>query len=197
MALWNVNVGVYVEFENKDGLPKNYNKALDIIGDSDFICFVHDDWHMSDVGFFDKVINSEFDLIGVVGGLQYGVPLDYETRPFLWTEACMGKASGFVQHVLPDKRYFPSSYGIAPSPVVWLDGQCLIMGKKAIGSGLRFDEQFDFDFYDGDICFSARKLGLKVGTAPILSTHASMGQGMMGHKEKYIESQKKFVKKWF
>ena len=129
--------------------------------------------------------------------MQYVVPSDWQTRPFLWTSACGGKASGFVQHVLPDGRFLPSSYGPAPSPVVWLDGQCLILNKKAIESGLRFDEQFTFDFYDGDICFSARKMGLSVGTAPILATHQSMGQGMMGHKEAYLDAQRRFVEKYF
>lgn len=186
-----------IEYENKEGLSKVYNKAIEKHKDADFICFVHDDWFCNDFKFFDKVYESKFDVIGVVGGLQYCVPHDWKERPFLWTAACGGKASGFVQHVLPDGRFFPSSYGPAPSPVVWLDGQCLIMNKKAIEAGLRFDEQFTFDFYDGSLCFDARKLGLSVGTAPILATHQSMGQGMMGHKEAYLDAQRRFVEKYF
>lgn len=161
--------------------------------------FVHDDWMCNDVEFFDKVRRSEFDLIGTVGGLQYCVPSDWETRPFLWTEACQGKASGFVQHVHPQypNLYLPSSFGVAPLPCVWLDGQCLIFTRKAIESALTFDEDFAFDHYDGAVCFRAREKGLKVGTAPILATHASAGQGMMAHKDAYMESQKLFIKKWF
>ena len=197
MTLTDVDVRVWVFFDNHDGLSQVYNKALDNIENSEFVCFVHDDIWLNDVFFFDKVINSKFDVIGVVGGLRYSVPWDWETRPYLWTEAAQGKASGFVLHVLPDGRFLPSSYGVAPSPVVWLDGQCLILNKKAIEAGLRFDEQFTFDFYDGDLCFSARKMGLSVGTAPILATHQSMGQGMMGHKEAYLDAQRRFVEKFF
>lgn len=192
-----VSVDVWVEFQNTAGLSQRYNEFLDKGLDYSAIGFVHDDWLCNDFKFFDKVYESKFDVIGVVGGLLYSVPWDWETRPYLWTEAAQGKASGFVLHVLPDGRFLPSSYGPAPSPVVWLDGQCLILNKKAIEAGLRFDEQFTFDFYDGDLCFSARKMGLSVGTAPILATHQSMGQGMMGHKEAYLDAQRRFVEKYF
>jgi len=81
--------------------------------------------------------------------------------------------------------------------VVWLDGQCLILNKKAREAGLRFDEQFDWHFYDGDLCFSARRMGLSVGTAPILATHGSMGESMLKDREAYLDAQRRFVKKYF
>lgn len=199
MTLDDVHVKVYVEFENKNGLPKVYNMAIDNICDSTFIAFVHDDIWINDVFFFSKVINSNFDVIGNVGGLQYIPPEDWKERPFLWTEACRGKASGFVLHKHPnhDDMFIPSSFGLSPLPCVWLDGQMLILNKKSILSGLRFCEDYTFDFYDGSLCFMARKMGLKVGTAPILATHESCGQGMMAHKDAYLESQRRFIEKWF
>lgn len=96
MTLGDVLVKVYVEFGNKEGLPKVYNNAIDNIEKTDFTVFAHDDIWLNDAFFFDKVINSKFDVIGVVGGLRYSVPWDWETRPYLWTEAAQGKASGFV-----------------------------------------------------------------------------------------------------
>ena len=48
MTLSDVDVRVYVFFDNHDGLPTCYNKALDNIKDSDFLCFVHDDWTLLD-----------------------------------------------------------------------------------------------------------------------------------------------------
>lgn len=198
MTLGDVLVKVYVEFGNKEGLPKVYNNAIDNIEKTEFTIFAHDDLWLNDALFFDKVINSKFDVIGNAGGLQYVAPVDWNTRPFLWTEACRGKASGFVLHkhpTLPD-MFLPSTFGLSPLPCVWLDGQCLVLNRKSIERGLRFDEQFTFDHYDGDMCFTARKLGLEVGTAPILATHLSCGQGMMAHKEQYMDSQRRFLDKW-
>lgn len=194
-----IDVELDIHYGNTSGLPTVYNKAIDNSTDFDFIAFIHDDVWINDVFFFDKVINNKFDVIGNVGGLQYIPPKDWMTRPFLWTEACRGKASGFVLHKHPnqDDMFIPSSFGPSPLPCVWLDGQLLILNKKSILSGLRFCEDYTFDFYDGSLCFMARELGLTVGTAPILATHMSCGQGMMAHKDVYLESQRKFITKWF
>ena len=56
MALDDVLVKVYVEFGNKDGLPKVYNNAIDNIENSEFVCFVHDDITIRDALIFDKII---------------------------------------------------------------------------------------------------------------------------------------------
>lgn len=191
-------VDTEIIYENKRGLSECYNEAINKHLDSDYCCFVHDDWTCNDFEFFKKVQESKFDLIGTVGGLQYCVPSDWQTRPFLWTEACQGKASGFVLHKHPIQEglFLPSSFGIAPLPCVWLDGQMLILSKKAVNSGLRYDEDFQFDFYDGSLCFRALDLGLSVGTAPILATHESCGQGMMAHKGQYLQAQKHFIQKY-
>lgn len=195
----NIDVELDIHYDNHVGLSKTYNISLSNSMDLDFAAFVHDDVWINDHQFFSKVINSKYDVIGNVGGLRYVVPSDWETRPFLWTGACGGKASGFVLHKHPtDKNTFiPSSFGPSPLPCVWLDGQMIIFNRKALESALVWDEEFDFDFYDGSLCFRARQKGLKVGTAPILATHESCGQGMMAHKDLYMESQRKFIKKWF
>ncbi|MEJ0071989.1 MAG: hypothetical protein WDO24_28350 [Pseudomonadota bacterium] len=44
-----------------------------------------------------------------------------------------------------------------------------------LARGLRFDENFDFDFYDMDFCRQAETKGLRMGTAPISVQHASFG----------------------
>lgn len=153
-----IDVDLDINYSNTSGLPRIYNKALSNSTDLDFIAFIHDDVWINDHMFFHKVISSRFDVIGNVGGLQYIPPADWRTRPFLWTEACCGKASGFVLHKHPKYQdmFIPSSFGPSPLPCVWLDGQMLIFNRKSILSGLRFDEDFTFDFYDGSTCFRAR-----------------------------------------
>lgn len=192
-----IDVELDIHYDNTSGLPTVYNKAIDNSTDFDCIAFVHDDFHLLDCFFFDKVINSQFDVIGVAGGLEYNPPPTWKSCPFLWTSACNGRASGSVWHKLPDSRLFPSCFGPAPSNCVWLDGQCLIMNRNAIDKGLRFDPMFIFDHYDGDFTFRARQLGLNVGVEPISCYHESAGQGMMAHKEEYLESQRRFISTWF
>lgn len=186
-----------IHYNNTSGLSSTYNKAIDNSTDLDIVCFVHDDFHLLDCFFFDRVINSKFDIVGVAGGLEYNPPPTWKSCPFLWTSACNGRASGSVWHKLPDSRLFPSCFGPAPSYCVWLDGQCLIMNKKAIDKGLRFDPQFTFDHYDGDFTFRARQLGLNVGVEPIACYHESAGQGVGTHIEQYMDSQRRFIEKWF
>ena len=198
MTLDDVHVKVYVEFENTQGLSQRYNEFIDYCkGNYSYLTFIHDDFHLLDCFFFSKVINSKFDVIGVAGGLEYTPPPTWKSRPFLWTSACNGRASGSVWHKLPDSRLFPSCFGPAPSHCVWLDGQCLIMNKKAIDNGLRFDPMFTFDHYDGDFTFRARQLGLNVGVEPIACYHESAGQGVGTHIEQYMDSQRRFIEKWF
>ena len=56
MTLDDVLVKVYVEFGNKEGLPKVYNNVIDNIEDSEFCCFAHDDITIRDALIFDKII---------------------------------------------------------------------------------------------------------------------------------------------
>ncbi len=56
-----------------------------------------------------------------------------------------------------------------------LDGLFLAVSMQTLISAkdLRFDEQFDFHFYDLDFCRSAGKKEVSMGTWPISVTHAS------------------------
>ena len=160
--------------------------------------FAHDDIWFNDHMFFDKVISSNFDIVGAVGGCYWGIPSGFpiDAKPLIWTTATCGKgASGFMNHDLKNGYFLPSSYGVAPQQTMTLDGSIIIFTRKAIQSGLRWDEQFSFHFYDMDICFSAHRLGLKVGTANILLTHESVGGSVV--QPEFLASQRKFIKKWF
>ena len=199
MTLAEADVKVWVEFGNKDGLSTVYNKALTNIEKSDYLVFTHDDITLNDAFFFDKVINSKFDVIGAVGGKAWGIPggFDLEHRPLIWTVATCGKgASGFMLHDLHTygDHYMPSSYGYAPLETMTLDGSIIIFTRKAVEKGLRWDEGFGFHWYDMDICAQAHKLGLRVGTAPILLTHGSVGASVA--QPEFMKGQRRFVEKW-
>ena len=193
-----IDVELDIHYGNTSGLSYTYNKAIDKSTDFEFIAFIHDDVWINDVFFFSKVINSKFDVIGAVGGCYWGVPKGFpiDEKPLIWTTATCGRgASGFMNHDLKNGCFLPSSYGVAPKETTTLDGSIIIFTRKAIQSGLRWDEQFNFHFYDMDICFSAHILGLKVGTANILLTHESVGGSVV--QPEFMESQRKFIEKWF
>lgn len=205
-----IETKVCVEYNNKVGLSTVYNKFLDNNPDCDFVVFLHDDLWLNDVLFFDKVIDANkangYDVIGVCGGKKWS--LVDAAKPNIWTRATSGAgASGFMIHApTPEfanesqsyngRSYAASNYGFSPSKTLTLDGSILIMSKKAIDAGLRFDEQFGFHFYDMDFCITAvKKHKLVVGTAPFIATHESLGQSVA--QPEFMEAQKKFVAKWF
>ena len=206
MTLDDVHVKVYVEFENKNGLPNVYNKAIDNSTDFDLVCLVHDDIHIRDCEFFQHIIstmNMGADVIAAVGSTFYGVPqgFDIDHQPLIWTKAACGHpCSGFMLHTIRDKQgnntnlVLPSSYGVAPQQILVSDGCFMCFTKKAIQSGLRFDTNLRYHWYDIDCSLQANQLGLKMMTAPILLQHDSMGQSVV--QPEFMEAQKYVLNKW-
>ena len=58
---------------------------------------------------------------------------------------------------------------------------------------MRFDERFDFHFYDLDFCRTARQAGLSIGTWPIAMTHQS--KGAFG-SDGWIDGLARYRAKW-
>ena len=61
-------------------------------------------------------------------------------------------------------------------------------------SGVRFDPQLDFHFYDLDFCRSAEIANLKLGTWPIAITHQSSGGSV--HSDAWLRARAFYLKKW-
>lgn len=205
-------VDLDIAYGNTDGLPTVYNRSIDLDSRDphDFIVFIHDDIWPSDVFMFDKIseASKDFDVIGVCGGkgwTQYG---DGHT-PIIWTHAAKDSGlSGFMAHaadesssrVRHDAAYrgrsvFSTNYGHSPSRTLTIDGCFMCFTRNAVDSGLRFDENFRFHFYDMDMCFSAYVMKLKVGTAPVLLMHESLGYSVA--QPEFLEAQSRFLAKWF
>lgn len=208
-------VDVEIIWENKDGLSTVYNRVLedsvkDELKKDDFVIFMHDDIWLNDVLVFDKIfdISDKLDVIGVCGGKTWTYKNTENGKPIIWTVAsAQAGASGFMLHGASiswnpnlhdmdyEKRsFFSSNYGSSPSRTLTIDGSFMCFGRKAIET-LRFDDQFKFHFYDMDVSFSAYVKGLKVGTAPILLSHNSLGESVA--QPSYMEMQRKFLDKWF
>lgn len=197
-----IQVDAIVFYDNSEPLTKCYNRAIDEIRRVEieiptFAVFLHDDIGLADCDLFHKIIESEWDVIGAVGGKGWFIPSGFDARncPLIWTVASNGRGmSGFMLHH-HDGKYMPSSYGETPARTITLDGCFIVLTGKAMQKGLRYDCDFAWHFYDMSLTLSAHRMGLKVGTAPLLLQHESIGESV--RQPSFLDSQKKFLKKYF
>jgi hypothetical protein len=85
-------------------------------------------------------------------------------------------------------------YGPTPRDCQLLDGLFLAINTaKLVEKAVKFDEQFDFHFYDLDFCRECLKRKLKLGTWPISVTHAS--GGAYGSPE-WESAEERYLLKW-
>ena len=162
---------------NQTGLPAAYNRFITEELREHLLVFVHDDVWIEDLFFSDRIRAAldTFDVAGLAGNrrLLPGAPawhlkndaMEWDTE-FLSGVVCHG-AQPFGA---------ASVYGPTPAPVQLLDGALIAARASALlDAGVRFDERFDFHFYDLDFSRQANAAGLRVGTWPIAVTHASGG----------------------
>lgn len=174
------NVELMLYADNRAGLSKVYNMALDEArADPSVMIFAHDDLHLIDFYWLDKVYQAleVFDIGGLAGN-KTRVPAQ-PSWLFPDTSFKIGNLadlSGIVAH----GRQFPPSnlsvYGAPRQQVKLLDGLMLFAHSETlVRNDLRFDERFDFHFYDLDFCREAEKRGMTLGTWDISVIHESMG----------------------
>ena len=186
---------------NKEPLSKVYNGVLDQDKDSDFVLLSH-----ADVSFDVKAViaqleslNGKYDLIGMCGCAKISVgqsPLNWFCGSIPYPEhrwGCVthGELGGHM-------TFFSSHHpDVADHEVACIDGLCIIFTRKAIDSGLRFDESLSpFDFYDTDISMQAvLKYKMKVGV--IVRTelqHWSVGRSIL--TQDFLKNEEAFRAKW-
>jgi len=189
-----------VAFQNTAGLSVVYNRAIEAPDDAEILVFIHDDVWIDDYFFAERIKTSlqNFDIIGVAGNRRrvarqpswlFGAP---------GPDNVFGKDrenhSGAVAH---GKMPFGSVdyYGETPAECELLDGVLLAAKRDVLRcSAVRFDERFDFHFYDMDFCRSARAAGLVLGCCAIAITHASVGPGL--GKPDWRRNYRKYLEKW-
>jgi hypothetical protein len=166
--------------ENDRGLPGLYNKAIDESAkDGAALLFMHDDLHLCDFHWADRVRQGlgAFDVIGLAGNRRR-VPrqpgwlfLDERLTP-----DNRENLSGAVGHGRGLPLDTIDVFGPSGQPVKLLDGLFLAVGSETLrAKSIRFDERFDFHFYDVDFCRQAENAGLRMGTWPISVVHESSG----------------------
>jgi hypothetical protein len=183
---------------NSAGLPTLYNLALrEAATDPAILIFAHDDMYLCDFFWPSTFLAglAVFDILGLAGNKRR-VPsqpawafVDTDLR---WDHA--ENLSGIVGH----GAGFPPSkvaiYGPPCQEVKLLDGLMLIVRSETLlSSGIRFDERFDFHFYDMDFCRQAELRKLRMGTWPITAVHESLG--VFGTPQ-WQAAYKRYLEKW-
>jgi len=105
----------------------------------------------------------------------------------------------FLSGIVGHGKGFPpaqlSNYGPPLQEVKLLDG--LMIGCRSqtlLDSHLRFDERFDFDFYDLDFCRQAEGKQLKMGTCAVSVVHESPGN--FSESERWHKAYAVYLDKW-
>lgn len=191
------DISIRLFFNNRQGLSSIYNAALRE-SEADHVVFLHDDVWINDEQLPEKVIESlrRFDITGVAGNVRR-LPhqpawlfLPSQGEAFLWDTAHL---SGAVSHGSPGNSKL-ETYGPTHVRCELLDGVFLAVRRdKLLASRVFFDERFDFHFYDLDLCRSARRMGLTLGTWPIHLIHQSIGN--FGSPD-WHKGYQRYIQKW-
>jgi GT2 family glycosyltransferase len=164
---------------NSCGLPEIYNIAIEeSANDPALLVFAHDDLHVLDFHWYTRLTQAiqSFQIVGLAGKKH----LEPRQKTWWFDEQfrCYShdKLSGVVAHGTgypPDGITF---YGPVPQQVELLDGLLLACHSATmIDAGLRFDERFDFHFYDMDLCRQAALMNITMGTCELSVVHESVG----------------------
>lgn len=185
--------------QNKAGLPSIYNRAITPALRDAVLVFVHDDVWIDDVFFVQHLLQglAQYDVVGLAGNrrcLPEAPAWSFKNDGMAWDSDYL---SGVVCHG-PKPFGPPSVYGPVPSEVALLDGVLLAARcSTLLDAGVRFDERFDFHFYDLDFCRTARAAGLRLGTFSSGVTHVSGGSfgspswraGLQRYRQKWPVTQ--------
>ena len=170
--------------ENEAGLAAVYNGALQqAIEEDGILLFVHDDVALLDF-YWPQTLEralGRFDIVGLAGN-RCRSPM----QP-TWGHVVGADADGALQWddlnnlsgAMAFGPEFPCHIGYFGPPdqeCKLLDGLFLAVRTETLRrTGLRFDQRFDFHFYDMDFCRQAEAAGLTMGTCSISALHASPG----------------------
>ena len=174
------NVELQLFDNNTRGLSSIYNAAIEEAKQRPAILvFIHDDVWLNDFFWTERIRESlaRFEVVGLAGNLRrvphqpawaFATPdLQWDERKYL--SGTVGHGTGFPCNTT-------STFGPSGQECKLLDGLLLIADSDTlVKSGLRFDEQFKFHFYDMDFCRQAELKGLRMGTWPLSVVHESGG----------------------
>ena len=200
-------MSVYNDFisDNNNPLPNLYNSILDSslnpnthTCDFDYIVLSHADVKFNPISFINHLIwiDGRYDMIGLAGTKNLNAsasPLNWYVGSKQFIYSRYGDVTMIDQNDR-EVRCFYNQYkpDVKDTEVVCIDGLCIILSKKLIERGFRFDTGIsDFDFYDTGASFKCLfEMKAKVGVMIEPVFHASGGSGILDSK--FLEDEKKF-----
>ena len=184
--------------ENKEGLPVVYNRSIEKAATNPAILvFTHDDIYLSDFYWADRLLNglNQFEIVGVAGNkrrLPEQPAWAFIDDELTWDD--QSHLSGIVAHGLEFPYRTLSIFGESCQEVKLLDGVFLACRSEVLQTNnLKFDERFDFHFYDIDFCRSAEAQNVSMGTWSISIVHESGGS--FGSSN-WIKNRDEYFSKW-
>jgi len=185
-------VRLHVSAQNRDSLALAYNPAIEQVAPEDILIFVHDDVSIDDWYFSQRLTEGlqQFDIIAVAGNTrrqpkQESWIINPDNR-----QHDLKFISGAIFHGRENIHYF----GPSPAAIQLLDGVFIACKAATLQtSGVRFDPQFRFHFYDTDFSRSCQQAGLSMGTWPIALTHMSAGKWQT---PEWDEAFQAYLAKW-
>jgi hypothetical protein len=154
--------------ENTAGLPLIYNSVIEATkNDPSILIFLHDDVYICDFLWLRSVFQGlkKFDLLGLAGNkrrLSRQPSWAFIDEEFTWDEG--QNLSGIIGHGSGIPDYNISAFGEPGQAVKLLDGVLLACQSQTLHAhDIRFDERFDFHFYDLDLCRQLESQAIKNG----------------------------------
>lgn len=190
-------VDIVLYSENKVGLSKLYNMAIKSYLDSDCIfLFMHDDVLLIDFHWARHLYSGlkNYDIVGVVGNKRRlsGQP----SWAFINLEGKFDEQENFSGIIGHGDGFPPKSLDVYGTygEVKLIDGVLIATTSENLKcNDLKFDELFEFHFYDLDFCRAAEVKKMKIGTIPISMIHQS-GGGYSNNS--WLSSYQKYLNKW-
>jgi hypothetical protein len=191
----------YVEIINNiTPLTKLYNQEIEKSKTYDYLIFMHGDVNVDLTHMIEhiKQCSSKYDVMGLCGCQK----LNTSYSPLNWFTGSSHFPDGRYGCVTHSEDNSGTSFfnykhpNVTDIPVSCIDGLCIIFTRNALMSGMMFDDNFKFDFYDTDISFSTiLKYKLKLGVIIEKSLHHySLGKSIL--TENFLKQEIIFRQKW-
>ena len=191
-----LNLKCLAAYNNSEGIPLRYNRLINTYSsDYDAIVFVHDDVYLNDWLINEKLEEAfkKFDIVGVAGAASFSA----KSQMVAWHAAPQQDWSGGCFHAETNKSedllgIYYTNFGKFNRHCAVIDGLFMAAKRSVFEAGVRFREEFTFDFYDASFCIESHYKKMKIGTAPIMLTHLSHGAGIQN--KSYMDAQAVFKK---
>jgi len=183
-----------ITYGNSAGLAGIYNRRIDSPDPAEILVFIHDDVWIEDFYVSDRIVEALklFDVVGLAGNRRRSPGQRYWGGAIDQGQVDRHLAGAVAHGDAPLGKV--AFFGPIVAEVELLDGVLLAARKSVLlGAGVRFDERFDFHFYDLDFCRTARANGLRLGTFPLAVTHRSAG-GF--DSPAWQENAERYLEKW-